>query len=113
MYLTECPDCGELSLFWSKSKEAYECVACKKTYTETTLRKSITLEICPACGRVTLFDDPRTEKLRCIYKNCGKEFTPEQALVEEATHQIRLAQKPYPELKPPDIWPPWSDPYEK
>ncbi len=116
MYLTECPNCDERSLFWNKSHEVYECLACKKTYDETTLikalKESIRLKQCPACRRMTCFDDPRKEKIRCLYEKCGKEFTPEQALVEEASFQVHLAQKPHPELPPPNTWYP-SDQYEK
>ncbi len=116
MYLTECPNCDKHSLFWNKSKQVYECVACDKTYTEPTLleavRKSIRLKQCPTCRRMTCFDDPRIEKIKCLYKQCGKEFTPEQALAEEAAYQIHLAQKPYPNLPPANAWYP-NDPYEK
>lgn len=116
MYLTNCPNCDKCSLFWNKSKEVYECVACNHTYTETTLlratRASTRLTQCPICRRITAFNDPRVEKIRCINKKCGREFTIKEALVEEAKFRVHLAQKPYPKLQPPNTFYP-SDPYEK
>jgi len=104
--ITECPCCDRPSLFWNEIKQVYECVACKGTYTEfsllNTAKRISRLDQCPACRRMTCSREKKwiktgnivstIEKLRCSY--CNKEFTPEQAMVEEAEFRVHLAQKP-------------------
>jgi hypothetical protein len=56
--------------------------------------------------------DPHSERLKCLYNQCGKIFTYEQALKEESAFQTSLAKKPYPKLPPTNTWIP-NDQYEK
>lgn len=117
MYMAECPKCNKSSLFYDESRNIYECVKCERTWSnEETLINDVhgsqILHQCPACRRLTAFNNPRTHKIVCLYLPCKKEFTPEEALIEDANFRVHLAQEPNPKLKPKTDWEP-NDIFDK